>query len=208
MYSIGLTGNIGCGKSTVLRMLQAFEARVIDADKLAHQVMEPNTPAWRAIVDAFGATVVAPDGRIDRPALGRIVFANPPALRRLEEIVHPAVDREIRAQLATATEPIVVVEAIKLVEVGLHKRLDALWVVTCTREQQIQRLVEQRGMSEETAVQRIDAQGSIEDKLALANVVIDNSGSLDDAWRQVQAALVPVLGQDLVRAVARPTLGE
>ena len=194
MYTIGLTGNIGCGKSTVLCMLEALGGRIIDADKLAHQVMEPGSDVWYAIVEAFGQAIVAPDGRIDRPALGRIVFSDPQALRRLEALVHPAVDAEIHAQIEAATEPVVVIEAIKLVEAGLHRDLDALWIVTCSREQQFERLIRQRGMSYEAARQRIEAQAPIEDKLALASVVIDNSGSLDDTWRQVLAAWERIFG--------------
>jgi dephospho-CoA kinase len=193
MYTIGLTGNIGCGKSTVLCMLQALGARVIDADKLAHQVMEPGTPVWHGIVETFGQAILAPDGRIDRPALGRIVFSAPKALRRLEAIVHPAVDEEIRAQIEAATEPLVVIEAIKLIESGLHRNLNAVWIVTCSREQQMERLVHQRGMSYETAIQRINAQAPIEEKLPLANVVIDNSGTVEETWQQVQLALEGIL---------------
>jgi dephospho-CoA kinase len=194
MYTIGLTGNIGCGKSTVLCMLQALGARVVDADKLAHQVMEPGTPVWYAIVDTFGQAILTPDGRIDRPALGRIVFSAPAALRRLEAIVHPAVREKIREQIEEATEPLVVIEAIKLVETGLHRLLNALWIVTCEREQQIERLVRKRGMSYETALQRIDAQAPIETKLHLAHVVIDNSGSIEATWWQVQAAIEAIFG--------------
>lgn len=207
MYTIGLTGNIGCGKSTVLCMLEALGGRIIDADKLAHQVMEPGSDVWYAIVEAFGQAIVAPDGRIDRPALGRIVFSDPQALRRLEALVHPAVDAEIHAQIEAATEPVVVIEAIKLVEAGLHRDLDALWIVTCSREQQFERLIRQRGMSYEAARQRIEAQAPIEDKLALASVVIDNSGTLDDTWRQVLAAWEGILGAP-ARREALPSCGQ
>lgn len=194
LYTIGLTGNIGCGKSVVLDMLQALGARVIDADKLAHLVMQPGTPAYAAIVDAFGPQVVAADGSIDRPALGRIVFSDPLALRRLESISHPAVRVEIRRRIAEATEPVVVVEAIKLVESGLAKELDAVWIVTCTREQQMERLTQRRGLPRDVAAQRIDAQAPMATKLPLADAVIDNSGSLEDTWRQVRAAWGAAIG--------------
>ena len=194
MYTIGMTGNIGVGKSTVLCMLQALGARVVDADRLAHQVMRPGTPVWRAVVDTFGQAILAPDGQIDRPALGRLVFSAPDALRRLEALVHPAVGAEIQRQIAEATEPVVVVEAIKLVEAGLSRQLDALWIVTCSREQQIDRLMARRGKSVEDAVQRVEAQTPIETKLPLADVVIDNSGSVDDTWRQVQIAWEAIAG--------------
>ncbi len=188
MHTIGITGNIGCGKSTVLCMLAALGARVIDADKLAHSVMRAGTPVWDAVVAEFGRDIVGADGEINRPALGRVVFGDPAALRRLEAIVHPAVRAELQAQIAAATEPVVVVEAIKLVEGGLYRMLESLWIVTCAPEPQIARLVQQRGMSRADALQRIGAQAPIVEKLPLANVVIDNSGSVAEAWDQVRAA--------------------
>ena len=175
-------------------MLQALGARVIDADKLAHQVMAPGAPAYAAVVAAFGPQVVAADGSIDRPALGRIVFSDPTALRRLEAISHPAVRVEIRRRIASASEPVVVVEAIKLIESGLAQELDAVWIVTCTREQQVERLVQRRGLPLDVAIQRIDAQAAIDTKLPLADVVIDNSGRLDDTWRQVRTAWATAIG--------------
>lgn len=182
-------------------MLQALGACVIDADKLAHQVMAPGAPAYAAIVAAFGPQVVAADGSIDRPALGRIVFSDPTALRRLEAISHPAVRNEIRRRIASASEPVVVVEAIKLIESGLAQELDAVWIVTCTREQQVERLVQRRGLPLEVALQRIDAQAAIEAKLSLADVVIDNSGRLEDTWRQVRAAWTAAIGPTPVTAL-------
>jgi dephospho-CoA kinase len=145
-------------------------------------------------VDEFGQQIVTPDGRIDRPALGRIVFNDPAALGRLEAIVHPAVDAEIRAQIEASSEPVVVIEAIKLVEAGLHHDLNALWIVTCDREQQFDRLMLKRGMSYEAARQRIDAQAPIAEKFPLASVIIDNSGTLDNTWQQVQAAWERIFG--------------
>ena len=188
MYLIGLTGNIGTGKSTVLRMLEQLGARVIDADRLAHEVMEPDTPVWRDVVESFGPGVVAADGRIDRAALARIVFDDPVALQRLEAIVHPAVGARIAQALAEATEPVVVIEAIKLIEAGLHERADAVWIVTCRSEQQVQRLTEGRGFSEEEVRRRMEVQPPIEPKLPLADVVIDNSGTVEKTWQQVLAA--------------------
>jgi len=188
LYLIGLTGNIGTGKSTVLRMLEQLGARVIDADRLAHEVMEPDTPVWRDVVESFGPGVVAADGRIDRAALARIVFDDPVALQRLEAIVHPAVGARIAQALAEATEPVVVIEAIKLIEAGLHERADAVWIVTCRSEQQVQRLTEGRGFSEEEVRRRMEVQPPIEPKLPLADVVIDNSGTVEKTWQQVLAA--------------------
>ncbi|MFN8470665.1 MAG: dephospho-CoA kinase [Anaerolineae bacterium] len=204
MYTIGITGNIGCGKSTILCMLASLGARVIDADKLAHYVMRAGTPVWDAVVAEFGREVVGTDGEINRPTLGRIVFSDPAALHRLEAIVHPAVRAELQAQIAAATEPVVVVEAIKLVEGGLYRLLDALWIVTCAPEQQIERLIHQRGMTQADAAQRIAAQAPIAEKLPLADVVIDNSGSVAEAWQQVRAAWEPLPGVPPAPAAVPP----
>ena len=188
MYVIGLTGNIGTGKSTVLGMLQRLGARTADADRLAHEVVEPGEPAYRAIIDEFGAQVVAPDGRIDRRRLGEIVFADPSRLKRLEELTHPAVTMRIGEIIASAQEPVVVIEAIKLIEAGGRSWCNAVWVVVAPPEQQVARLVTARGMAEAEARQRLAVQGSIAPKLALADVVIDNSGTVEDTWRQVKEA--------------------
>ena len=188
MYLIGLTGNIATGKSTVLHMLERLGARAIDADALAHQVMEPHTPVWQAVVGAFGQGILLSDGRIDRRKLGRLVFADPEALKRLEAIVHPSVIARIEELIAQATEPVVVIEAIKLIEAGLHENLDALWVVTCRPEQQLERLLAKGGLNEAEARGRIAAQPPVEAKLALADLVIDNSGPVEETWAQVRRA--------------------
>jgi len=140
-------------------------------------------------VREFGSRILRPDGEIDRPRLGSIVFADPAALARLEAIVHPAVIARTEELIRQAQEPVVVVEAIKLLESGMGERLcDSVWVVTCPREQQVARLMRSRGLSREEALLRINAQPSQEEKIARADVVIDNSGSLDDTWQQVRAA--------------------
>jgi dephospho-CoA kinase len=188
LYLIGLTGNIATGKSTVRRMLERLGARGIDADALAHQVMGPGTPVWQAVVEAFGREILRPEGRIDRRRLGRLVFAAPKALKRLEAIVHPAVIARVEELIAQATEPVVVIEAIKLIEAGMHEDLDALWVVTCRPEQQLARLLAQGRLSEAEARGRIAAQPPVEAKLALADVVIDNSGPVEETWARVKRA--------------------
>ncbi len=185
-YVIGLTGNIATGKSAVAKMLERLGAQVIDADALAHQVMEKDSPVWQAVVREFGEGILSQDGSINRQKLGSIVFADQVALRRLEALVHPAVIARTRELIASSQQPVVVVEAIKLIEAGMDRTCDALWVVTCSQEQQLTRLVEQRGLTKEEARQRIEAQPPQEAKLALADVVIDNSGSLDETWRQVK----------------------
>lgn len=188
-YRIGLTGNIACGKSTVGKLLAARGAEYIDADRLTHRLLEAGTPENDRIVERFGPDMRAADGRIDRPKLGAMVFSDPAALKDLEAILHPGVRAAIRRAMEAATAPLVIVDAIKLFESGLYKELDTAWVVTCPRAEQLRRLTTERGLTPEQAAIRIGAQGSQEEKVRLANVVIDNSGSLADTERQIDAAL-------------------
>lgn len=191
-YRIGLTGNIACGKSTVGRLLAARGATYIDADRLVHQLLEPGTPETARIAEQFGHGVLTAEGRVDRPKLGAIVFADPAALTELEAILHPGVRTLIRQAMAAAAAPLVVVDAIKLFESGLYRELDTAWVVTCPRAEQLRRLTEDRGLTPEQAVLRIDAQGSQEEKARLAQVVIDNGGTLAETERQVDAAVTAI----------------
>lgn len=210
LYLIGLTGNIGCGKSTVVGLLAARGAQVLDADQVTRQVMAVGQPAYQQIVAAFGAEILAdPDGPIDRPALGRIVFGDVAQLRRLEGIVHPATRTAILAWLAERNveagqqrQP-TVIDAIRLIEAGYPTLCDSVWVVTCDEREQLRRLVEQRGMSETDARQRIAAQPPQREKVAVADVVIDNSGTLEQTEQQVAAAWATI--QQLLRQTARPT---
>lgn len=197
LYLIGLTGNIGCGKSTVVKMLAERGAHVLDADQVTRQVMDVGQPAYNQIVQHFGTEILrAPNGPIDRPALGRIVFGDRAKLRLLESIVHPATRqaimawlREHDAQAARSDQrAVAVVDAIRLIEAGYPAFCDAVWVVTCDQTDQIERLTEQRGMSEADARQRIAAQPPQAEKVAVADVVIDNSGSLDQTGQQVEQA--------------------
>ena len=197
LYLIGLTGNIGCGKSTVVRLLAARGAAVCDADKVTRAVMQPGQPAYAAIVERFGPTILAaPGGPIDRPALGRIVFSDPATLRRLEEIVHPAtrtaIEQWLTEQERQADEQngrsVAVVDAIKLIEGGYPAICDTVWVVVCDEREQLRRLVESRGMSVGDARQRIAAQPPQSAKVAVADVVIDNSGTVAETEQQVAEA--------------------
>ena len=187
-YRIGLTGNIACGKSTVGRMLVARGAEYVDADLLVHALMEPGTAENEQIATRFGPDVRDASGRIDRAALGAIVWRNPAALRDLEAILHPAVRAEIRRRLAESRAPAIVVDAIKLLESGLHEQLDAVWVVTCVPSEQLRRLTGPRGLTEQEARDRIAAQAPQTEKVRCAAVVIDNSGSLANTERQVEEA--------------------
>ena len=187
-YLIGLTGNIATGKSTVARMLSDLGATVIDADSLVRDLQRPGTPTYAAIVAAFGRGILDRAGEIDRGALGAIVFADPARLRVLESILHPAVAIESQRRLAAATTPVVVYEAVKLIEAGRAAMCNAIWIVTARPEAQLQRLMRKRGLSEADARQRLSAQPPLAKKLQHATVVIDNSGTLDDTRRQVLAA--------------------
>ena len=187
-YLIGLTGNIATGKSTVGQMLRELGATVIDADALTHELQRKGTPGYDANVTAFGDSILAESGEIDRHALGAIVFANPDRLRTLEQIMHPAVAIESQRRIMAAPESIVVYEAVKLIEAGHAAMCDAIWVVIAQPDVQLQRLRRDRNLSEADARQRIDSQPSQSEKVKWASVVIDNSQSLAETRRQVEAA--------------------
>ena len=186
-YVIGLTGNIGSGKSTVLAMLDQLGARIVDADDLVHQVMDRGSPVWQAIVDTFGEAVLDEEGRIDRKKLGSVVFDDPQALKRLEAIVHPVVDESFLELVRNAEEPVIAVEAVKLIESGVHQVLSSLWLVTCPEEERLRRLVEGRGADPEEVQERLRAQMPEEEQARWADVVIDNGGALEQTWEQVKA---------------------
>jgi dephospho-CoA kinase len=187
-YLIGLTGNIATGKSTVAAMLARLGATVIDADKVAHQIMGRGGEVYDQIVAAFGPVVVGADGEIARGRLGRIVFDDPAELRRLEEIVHPAVGVEVRQRVLSAETAVVVIEAIKLIEAAWHHACHTLWVTTCPTEQQIERLMAERSLRFKEAKQRVAAQPPQIEKIRLADVIIDTSGDLAGTRRQVEVA--------------------
>jgi dephospho-CoA kinase len=187
-YLIGLTGNIATGKSTVATMLAELGATVIDADEITHQVMRRGGEVFERIVTAFGPDVIGADGEINRERLGPIVFSDSEALRRLEEMVHPAVGVEVSRRIAEARTPVVVVEAIKLIEAGMHRLCRALWVTTCPSEQQIDRLMRERSFSFDEAERRVTAQPPQALKIGLADVIIDTSGDIAETRRQVEAA--------------------
>lgn len=190
-YLIGLTGNIACGKSTVLARLAELGAEVIDADGVVHALMEPGEPVWAAIRDHFGPGVIAADGRIDRRALGAIVFADPAELQRLEAMTHPAVRVRVMAHVAEAARRGVralAIDAVKLFEGGLAEDCDQIWVVICDPAQQLARLMARNGFGETEARQRLAAQPDQAERVARADVVIDNSGAREATWAQVDAA--------------------
>ncbi len=187
-YVIGLTGNIGVGKTVVRQMLQHLGAYTIDADELAHQVMAPGALAYQPVTELFGKIIVGGDGKINRRMLSQIVFSVPEALARLEAIIHPIVIQYISLLINHTKQRVVVVEAIKLIESGFADALDTVWVVDASPETQLRRLVEKRKMTLDEARRRMRAQSSQAHKIARANVVIKNDGSVEETWKQVQAA--------------------
>ncbi len=193
MLNVGLTGGIACGKSTVGRMLEEKGAFLIDFDRLAHEVEEPDQPAWRNIVGCFGPEVLKADRTLDRARLGAIVFADRRKLDKLNELVHPAVfdawQRRMAAIRAIRPDAIVIADIPLLVELGMQGRVDLVMLVYIPRDEQIRRLILRNGYSREEALQRVHSQMPIEDKIPFADILVDNSGTMeqtrafiDDIW--------------------------
>jgi dephospho-CoA kinase len=184
MLTIGLTGGIGSGKSTVAQILGEFGAPILDADKVAHTTYAPGGPAYDAVIAAFGAQVLASDRTIDRKKLGSIVFGNPEQLNKLTSIVWPATFESIRRDVTElrasgATLPIVV-EAAILIEANWHSLFDEIWLVRAPREQVVTRIEIQRGLKPSETEARIRAQLSDEDRAKHATLVIENNGSIEE----------------------------
>ncbi len=186
MLRVGLTGGIGAGKSEVSARLAAQGAVVIDADTIAREVVEPGTEGLAEVVEAFGPEVLLPDGTLDRPRLGDIVFADPELRSKLNAIVHPRVGARM-AELEQAAGPgaIVVLDVPLIAETGRTDAYDLIVVVDAPPRVQVDRLVRRRGMTREQARARMEAQASREQRLAIADIVVDNSGSLGELDRQV-----------------------
>jgi dephospho-CoA kinase len=190
MLRYGLTGGIASGKSTVAGMLRELGFPVIEADRLAHQVMELGQPAYNQVVSVFGDAILDSDKRVNRSSLAAIVFNDHEKLTQLNGIIHPEVEEELLRKFTelelSARYPAAFVEAALIFEAGLHKKLDGVLVAWCLPEQQLARLME-RGLSEIEAGKRIAAQMPVAAKLALATERIDCSGSLEETRRQVGA---------------------
>lgn len=197
MKRLGLTGGIASGKSAVAGMLRELGFKVLDADSLAHKVIEPGNLAYEEVLREFGPGIQEPSGKIDRGRLGAIVFADPEKLKRLNAIVHPRVEEEVLRQFKEwerdGVRDAVFVEAALLVEAGYLRNLDGLVVTWCRPEQQLERL-ESRGLSAEEAAQRIAAQMPVEEKLKFATERIDCSGTLGATRRQVEALAAKLKG--------------
>ena len=187
-YVIGITGNIAAGKSVVRKMLEHLGAYGIDADALAHRAMAKGAPGYPLILKTFGQWVLDQDEQIDRKKLAKVAFSDPNALEKLELIIHPLVAHAVDVLVRRANQPIIVIEAIKLLESDLAAGCDTVWVVDAPAELQIARLMHKRKLSEGAARQRIAAQSPQALKLRAAKVVIRNNGSFENTWEQVQAA--------------------
>jgi dephospho-CoA kinase len=190
MIIVGLTGGIATGKTTVVHMFAKEGAWVIDLDQLTRLVVEPHKPAWSDIVGYFGDTILREDKTLDRTRLGRIVFADAKKRRRLEQIVHPRALDEYEKKLKRIREKdkqaIVIADVPLLIEIKMQKQFDKVLVVYAPPASQMMRLVLRNGLSEQAARHRVNAQMSIEEKVKLADFVIDNSGSLKETRRQVR----------------------
>ncbi|MFI2610127.1 dephospho-CoA kinase [Kitasatospora sp. NPDC018619] len=195
MLKIGLTGGIGAGKSEVSRLLAARGAVIVDSDVIAREVVAPGTDGLAAVVAEFGPQVLREDGTLDRPALGAVVFADPERLKALNAIVHPLVRaRSAELEAAAAPDAVVVHDVPLLAENGLAPLYDLVVVVDAADEVRVERLVRLRGMSEEEARARMAAQASRGDRLAIADVVVDNGGGLAELEARV-GALWPELAR-------------
>lgn len=197
---IGLTGGIGCGKSAVGALLRELGAEYADADQVVHGLLTAGSPTVERVARRFGPEVLAPGGGVDRRRLAAIVFGDPAALRDLEALLHPAVRAELRRRMAASAAPAFVVDAIKLIESGLYREVDSVWVVTCRPDEQRRRLVELRGMTPEEAEARIAVQPDQATRLAHADVVIENDGTLEDTRAQVAAAWRRMVGGEPARS--------
>lgn len=210
-YVIGLTGNIATGKSVVRRMLEHLGAYTIDADALSHRAIAKGAPGYQSMLDTFGKWVLGKDGEIDRSKLGNLVFNDLDALAQLESIVHPLVKQAATMLIQRAIQPVIVIEAIKLLESDLRKACDAIWVTTAPEEIQVERLIRKRGLTKEQALERIRVQGAQSDKAAAANLVIQNTGSYDDLWEQISKEwkkISPSGTADTIPAIKKVELGE
>jgi dephospho-CoA kinase len=192
---VGLTGGIATGKSTVAQLLRQRGIRVVEADAIVYALQEPGQPVWRDIREAFGWATVDEHGRLNRRWLGRQVFSSPAARRRLNDLVHPAVRERLSAAVEEARReglPLIVLDVPLLVESGLHRQVDRVWLVDCDPAQQRDRLKRRSGLTDVEVQQRLAAQWSSQAKRPYADVILDNRGTLEDLAREVDRALATV----------------
>ncbi len=200
---IGLTGGIGAGKSLVSRRLGELGACIIDADVIARQVVEPGRAAYRKIVERFGRKVLRPDGTIDRKTLAKEVFRDSQARSDLEAITHPQILKTIRRLADRSLEEnprgVVVIDAPLLIEAGLHRQVDQVWVVTAGVEQRLNRVAQRDKISKDQIKRRMEAQIDEAERLAFADVVIDNSGSREETIDQVDRLWKKICNANFIR---------
>ena len=198
MLIVGLTGNIGSGKSSVSRLFKDLGAAVLDTDQVARDVVVPGTEGLTKLVELFGNSILNPDGSLNRLQTAEIVFGNQDKLKQLNGIVHPAI-REVLTKViaeyrAEPKEPLLIIEAPLLIEVGLYKMVDQVWLVTVDEQEQIQRVMGRDQATLEQVLQRIEAQMPQKDKIPYADIVIDNSGDLNSVEQQVSKIWSDLVG--------------
>lgn len=190
MKVIGLTGGIACGKSTVSKMLADLGAAVIDVDMIARKVMKKGTPVWQRVKETFGDEYLLPDGEIDRKKLGELVFSNPEALKNLNSITHPTIQREVLSEIERLKTKggykAIVVDAALLIEAGWCDMVNEVWLVVVDKETQIGRLMRRNGLTRQQALNRINSQMDQEAKMRYADRIIDNSHGLEHTRKQVE----------------------
>ena len=196
-YIIGLTGNVATGKSVVRLMLEHLGAYSIDADKLTHKLYSKKAPAYAPVVKHFGQWILDSTGEINRKKLGQIVFNDPNALKALEEIVHPFINKAIQYLIDKTNKKVIVIEAIKIINGPIEQLCDSIWVTSATRENQFSRLIKNRQLVPSDAQSRIESQEPAILKLQKADHIIDTNGSIEKTWQQVQVGWDKFIGEDL-----------
>ena len=189
MKVIGLTGGIGSGKSAVAQFLAELGAVMLDTDRVGHEALKPDTETWREVVAAFGRQILTPQGDVDRKKLGEVVFGNPEALLRLNQIVHPQIGKMVKAQLEEYQRRgvrVVVLEIPLLIETGGASLVDEVWVTVASESAVLRRLEERSELSRQQSLARIRSQTSNEERIKHANVVINNDGSLDELKAKIE----------------------
>lgn len=184
--ALGLTGGIATGKTTAANILKDFGAEIVDADKIAHKIMEPDGPAYSDVVQFFGNNILNDDGSINRNKLGEIVFSNSELRQKLEKITHPIIVKEIEKRLENDNN--IVLVAPLLFEVGLERLVDVVWVIYCSRLTQIKRLKNRDNLDDNAANIRIDAQMPLQEKIKNADLAIENEGSIEDLKSKLRVA--------------------
>lgn len=207
---IGLTGNIGSGKSVVRKMLVRLGALGIDADKITHSILLKDGPGFIPVVSFFGHQIIGENGEIDRKKLGDIVFANKDNLQSLESIIHPFVRKAVDYLIQKSSQQVIVVEAIKLLESPLKNTCDQIWVTSIDEHTQMERLIKKRKMDSIEVKNRISSQSSQAEKISQADIVIGNSGGIDKTWEMVKIAwdstIVPLLDVSILSTIDSPSI--